>query len=458
MDVAAIGEAAAAVERAFPPPWVWQYSLKANDLPAVAEVLALRGWGANVVSLGEWASARAGRVEVSRTTLEGVGKTDADLRAALEQAAAGTPLQWVAVESADELHRLAELHLACRTRLRADLELPVLLRLNPDVAPETDPGLAVGLSTSKFGLTAGDVEALATSDVWRGGLQLRGIQVHTGSHLRGVAGWAVAGRRAVEMFARVRDLCDRPEELDVVDFGGGFPAYGSNPTPQEFADALSAELGAAGLDLPAVAAIEPGRVVVGAAGWLLARVLHTRRRGDQRQVILDAGMTELMRPALYGSRHPVTALTDHDGVDVGEVEVHGAVCESTDNFGFHELPQLRRGDLVVLHEAGAYAASFSSRYNGRPSAHEVLLLPNGAFQLAERASPPTTQMRTQLTRPWAEPGEAQMGAPCEKDGGDTKRRATSHYPGDFRGETLTRSGSIPASKIVDRPSKFGELL
>ena len=399
VDVAALTEAAAAVETAFPHPWTWQYSLKANDLPAVTEVLAGRGWGANVVSLGEWASARSAGVPADRTTLEGIGKTDADLLAAVDQAVAGTPLRWVAVESADELQRLSELHDLRRTSLDGgDLELPVLLRLNPDVAPETSPGLAVGLGSSKFGLSAGDLEDLAASDVWRGGLRLRGIHVHMGSHLRDVAAWAVAGRRAVELLARVRQVHGRPDDLDVVDFGGGFPAYGASPSPQEFADALDAELSAAGLALPPLPAIEPGRVVVGAAGWLVASVLHTRLRGAQRQVVLDAGMTELIRPALYGSRHAVTALADVDAAGAGEVAVHGAVCESTDTFGLHQLPDLRRGDLVVVHQAGAYGASFSSRYNGRASASEVLLFPDGTLQLSERIPPPARDLKVELIR------------------------------------------------------------
>jgi diaminopimelate decarboxylase len=399
VDVAALTEAAAAVETAFPHPWTWQYSLKANDLPAVTEVLAGRGWGANVVSLGEWASARSAGVPADRTTLEGIGKTDADLLAAVDQGVAGTPLRWVAVESADELARLCELHALRRTSHGGgDLELSVLLRLNPDVAPETSPGLAVGLGSSKFGLSAGDLEDLAASDVWRGGLRLRGIHVHMGSHLRDVAAWAVAGRRAVELLARVRQVHGRPDDLDVVDFGGGFPAYGASPSPQEFADALDAELSAAGLALPPLPAIEPGRVVVGAAGWLVAGVLHTRLRGAQRQVVLDAGMTELIRPALYGSRHAVTALADGDGVGAGEVAVHGAVCESTDTFGLHQLPDLRRGDLVVVHQAGAYGASFSSRYNGRASASEVLLFPDGTLQLSERIPPPARDLKVELIR------------------------------------------------------------
>jgi diaminopimelate decarboxylase len=395
VDMAAVAAAAEAVERAFPDPWIRQYSLKANDLPALAAFLAGRGWGANVVSAGEWAGAREAGVPAERITLEGVGKTDAELGAAVEAAAAGTPLQWVAIESADELGRLAELHEARRDVAGRSVDLPVLLRLNPDVEPETSPGLAVGLGSSKFGLSIDDVLDVARADCWRGGLRLRGIHVHMGSHLQDVTAWATAGRRAAELLGRVQQRYAGSGTPDVVDFGGGFPAYGTGPTAADFATALAAELGRAQLETPPVTAIEPGRSVVGAAGWLVAGVLHTRTRGEDAQVILDTGMTELIRPALYGSRHHITALVgdtdtqiDVAGADLGEVVVHGAVCESTDSFGSHRLPPLRRGDLVVLHEAGAYAASFSSRYNGRPQAPEVLLWPDGTLELAPRTPPP----------------------------------------------------------------------
>jgi len=398
VDVAAVNRAAAAVEAAFGEPWLRQYSLKANDLPAVTELLAERGWGANVVSGGEWASARAVGVPADRTTFEGVGKTDADLMAVVDAAGSGTPLRWVAVESADELVRLAELHRMRRDVAGHDLDLPVLLRLNPDVQPETAPGLAVGLAASKFGLSAEDLDELAASSLWQGGLRLLGIHVHMGSLLRDVSAWAVAGCRAVALLDRVREVYSGPGEPEVVDFGGGFPAHGTDPAPAAFAAALAEALDRAGLSLPPTAAIEPGRVVIGAAGWLVAGVLHTRQRGDERQLILDVGMTELIRPALYGARHPVTALHDHLVDEVGDVVVQGAVCESTDTFGVHPLPQLRRGDLVVLHEAGAYGASFSSRYNGRPAAPEVLLWPDGSLSLGDRTPPPSPRRLADLIR------------------------------------------------------------
>jgi diaminopimelate decarboxylase len=413
VDVAGLNRAAAAVEAAFGEPWVRQYSLKANDLPAVTELLAKRGWGANVVSGGEWAGARAAGVPEDRTTFEGVGKTDADLATAVDAAASGTPLRWVAVESADELVVLAELHRVRREEAGADVDLPVLLRLNPDVQPETAPGLAVGLAASKFGLTAEDLEQLAAASLWQGGLRLLGIHVHMGSLLGDVSAWAVAGSRAVALLDRVREVYAGPGTPEVVDFGGGFPAHGTDPAPVDFARALAGTLDRAGLDLPPTPAIEPGRVVVGAAGWLVASVLHNRQRGDERQVVLDVGMTELIRPALYGAHHRVSALLEDpaDGAETGDVVVQGAVCESTDTFGVHRLPRLRRGDLVVLHEAGAYGASFSSRYNGRPAAPEVLLWPDGSLSLGERTPPPSPRRSADLIRAEGERSRSERSHP-----------------------------------------------
>jgi diaminopimelate decarboxylase len=141
---------------------------------------------------------------------------------------------------------------------------------------------------------------------------------------------------------------------------------------------------------PSRLAVEPGRFLVARAGWLIARVLHVRER-DGRQVILDAGMTELIRPALYGALHAVVALTSlgaaidgppSPGSDVAAV--HGPICESTDALGEHPLPALRRGDLVAIRDAGAYAASQSSAYNGRPRPPQILLDRSGRLALVRR--------------------------------------------------------------------------
>ena len=141
---------------------------------------------------------------------------------------------------------------------------------------------------------------------------------------------------------------------------------------------------------PTRLAIEPGRALVARAGWLVASVLHVRERGG-RQVVIDAGMTELIRPALYGARHPIVALTSQgravtagDAIPVEPARVEGPICESTDALGVHDLPPLRRGDLVAISDAGAYAASLASTYNGRPRVPQVFIELDGQLRLARR--------------------------------------------------------------------------
>jgi diaminopimelate decarboxylase len=169
------------------------------------------------------------------------------------------------------------------------------------------------------------------------------------------------------------------------------------PSPARFARELGPLLEAVPEDRrPTRLAVEPGRALVARAGWLVARVLHVRDRAG-RQVVLDAGMTELIRPALYGARHPIHALTSLGGRvaglapgaapigrDLAPARVEGPICESTDALGTHDLPPLRRGDLVAVADAGAYAASLSSTYNGRPRPPQVLLERDGTLVLGRR--------------------------------------------------------------------------
>jgi diaminopimelate decarboxylase len=401
VDLPSVAAAAQQVESAFGPPWALQYSLKANDLPAIAAFLGERGWGGNVVSAGEWQHARHGGLGNATVSFEGIGKTDAELEFAVTEAAAGRPLRWLALESAQEATRLAEL--AARHGLGSGPRPPldVLLRLNPQVAPETRDEFAVGRRASKFGMSEAEIRALVRGGtVTGGGLRLRGIHVHVGSDLSDVQAWAQAGLRATELAA---DLGGQASGVDTVDFGGGFPlpAPGS-PPPWRFREALAGLLAAHGLALPARPAIEPGRYLVGAAGWLVSSVLHVRRstNGYRSQAgalaVIDAGMTEFIRPALYGSHHRVHVLpgTGRPAGDVRDTALEGAVCESTDSFGVHPLPSLLRGDLLAIERAGAYAASFTSRYNGRPHPAEALIMPDGSLRLCER--PPITPVQPVL--------------------------------------------------------------
>ncbi len=294
---------------AFPDPWLRRFSVKANDVPAVIAAVAARGFGANVVSAGEWANSTTAGLPNAAITLEGIGKTDADLRAAVRASADGRPLAWLAVESVDELAVID------RSARRAGLgdggrpPLDVLLRLNPAVAPETSSGLAVGRAGSKFGMDETELTGAAEAFGGSSAIRLRGIHLHVGSQLGAVDAWRDGVRRALAVAALLRGNLPAFDTLDV---GGGFPVGEPGvivPSPERFARELPALLEAIPADRrPTRLAIEPGRALVARAGWLVASVLHVRARGD-RQVVLDAGMTELVRPALYGARHPIVALT-----------------------------------------------------------------------------------------------------------------------------------------------------
>jgi diaminopimelate decarboxylase len=404
-DLAVLADAAAQVRSAFPDPWLRQYSAKANDVPAVIAAVAAHGFGANVVSRGEAAAAARAGLPNERITLEGIGKTAADLRAAAQATHDGRPLRWVAIESPEEAAALA-----ARVRRQDGARLDALYRLNPDVVPETLAGLAVGAGASKFGMT--ETELAAAIDAGGGPdgpLRPRGIHLHVGSQLGAVDAWRDAVRRALAVTALWRGSI---EGFDTLDVGGGFPVFETGtpaPDPARFAREIPALLEAVPADRrPTRLAVEPGRFLVARAGWLVASVLHVRERGG-RQVVLDAGMTELVRPALYGARHPIVALTSlgraTDGVPapalrlasgggggpaasradgVEPTRVEGPICESTDSLGVHDLPPLRRGDLVAIADAGAYAASQSSSYNGRPRPPQVLLDAQGLLTLGRR--------------------------------------------------------------------------
>ena len=393
-DVATLTRAAGEITDAFPDPWLRQYSLKANDVPGIVRHIGTLGFGANVVSGGEWSLAVEAGIPNGQITLEGVGKSDADLRRAVGAVVAGEPLRWVAIESAEEAAVLASLttESGLGTLGRA-ARLDVLLRLNPGVEPETSQALAVGSGSSKFGLRETELEAaIGAGGGPRSPIRWRGIHLHIGSQLQGLEAWRAGIRQALAVFAVWRRTLP---DFDALDLGGGFPVASGDqpvPAPADFARVARAALHeVAPGDRPSTLAVEPGRFLVARAGWIISRVLHRRAgRGPagQPMVVIDAGMTELVRPALYGAHHEIVALTSKGSpIPPGDVHdgmltlVEGPICESTDRLGQHLLPQLERGDLVAIANAGAYGSSMSSRYNGRPRPPEVLLEADGNLRL-----------------------------------------------------------------------------
>ncbi|CAN5819520.1 diaminopimelate decarboxylase [soil metagenome] len=390
-DLVRLDADAQAIRDAFPDPWLRLYALKANGLPGLLERLPGIGFGASAVSGGELQLARRAGFPTALTALEGVGKSTHDLERAVAQARAGRPLLWVSVESAEEAAVLARLMAGATNRAgrptgrrsdRHESRLDVLVRLNPQVRPETHLGLAVGAADSKFGvLTEELAEVIDAGGGVSGPLRWRGLHVHVGSQLGAVDAWRSAMRVGFRVLGLQRASLP---DFDTLDCGSGFPVdhglVGSVPSIRLFAAAVHQEMNELPEDArPKRLAIEPGRAVVAGAGWLVASVLHVRSR-ERPIVVLDAGMTELIRPALYGAEHPLLALTSMrraiepasgDGEPAAMVRVDGPVCESTDRLGEAALPPLRRDDLVAIGVAGAYASSMASTYNGRPRPPEI---------------------------------------------------------------------------------------
>lgn len=373
-DLTRLRADAAAVAKAFPDPWVRLYSLKANGLPALVSEIAAAGFGANAVSSGEIALARRAGLSPAQIALEGIGKTAADLALAARFARGGTPLLWVSLESVEDAAALA-------ARASKKARVDVLVRVNPGVAPETHHSLAVGAADAKFGVSPEVLAAVIEAGGGPNGpLRWRGIHLHVGSQLGAVDAWRSAFRVGLRLLELNRATLP---DFDTLDAGGGFPApmddseSNSVPAASLFAQETARELE----DLPEQArpkrlAIEPGRSLVAGSGWLIGRVLHVRDR-EPTLVVLDTGMTELIRPALYGAVHPMRALTslgrpiEGTGSDSTPVRVDGPICESTDTFGMATLPPLQRDDIVAIGTVGAYGSSMFSSYNGRPRPPEV---------------------------------------------------------------------------------------
>jgi diaminopimelate decarboxylase len=340
-------------------PHALHYALKANSTLAIARLLRELGSGADANSVGEIEVALRAGFEPSQIVFTGVGKTPAELERAV-----AVGVKTINAESPGELDRIAAIARASGTTAR------VALRVNPDVDARSHPHISTGLRTNKFGVPIEDARALYRTAVATPGLAPVGVHVHVGSQITSLDPIADATRRVV---ALIQDLRADGVPLDHVDLGGGLGiSYDGSPVPtlSDYAAALAGAVARTGLTL----VLEPGRALVGAAGLLLTRVVDVKEyAADRRFAILDAGMTELMRPALYGAFHRIVAVSPRPG-EPRPYEVVGPLCESSDIFGRDRLlPPLEPGDLVAVLDTGAYAAAMASTYNRRPLAPEVLV-------------------------------------------------------------------------------------
>jgi len=334
------------------------YSVKANGNLALLSALARWGSGFDVVSGGELARVREAGGEAARTVFAGVGKTEAEMSFAL---AAGIGM--FNVESAEELEALDRV--GRRMRRRA----PFAIRVNPGVDAGTHRHISTGLPTSKFGVPFTEARSLYARARRMRGVAPRGIDCHIGSQLTRLAPLAAALRQVAGLHRALRGEGYRLEWLDV---GGGLGIRYQDEEPPS-PDRWAATVREATADTGATVLVEPGRVLVGNAGILLTRVLYRKRAGGRTLVVVDAGMNDLLRPALYGAEHAVVPVRARRGRS-RQLDLVGPVCESTDVLARDRSMVLPEpGALLAIRGAGAYGMVMASTYNGRPRPAEVLV-------------------------------------------------------------------------------------
>lgn len=335
------------------------YSVKANGTLAVLNILARLGSAFDIVSGGELARVQRAGGDLAKVVFSGVGKSRAEIEAAV-----AADIACIDVESLGEIDRVSE------AAVRAQRTAPLAVRVNPDVDPNTHPYIATGLKTAKFGIDIDQALETYRHAAGRPGIDVCGVACHIGSQLMDAA-------PLLEAFHRLLDLVDalRDEGIAIrhIDAGGGLGiGYGVGAAPDRagWIEAMVDAVRRRGQPLEIF--IEPGRSIVGEAGILLTRVEYLKSNGDKHFAVVDAGMNDLLRPALYQARHEM--LTVKPSVDAGQVyDVVGPVCESADVLGTGRRLSLETGDLIAIADAGAYGSVMASNYNARPRPAEVVV-------------------------------------------------------------------------------------
>jgi len=333
------------------------YSVKANSNLAVLNLFARLGSGFDIVSGGELSRVLAAGGTASKTVFSGVGKSEAELRAALQ---AG--VLCVNVESEGEIERLAAVASSM------DRIAPVSFRVNPDVDPKTHPYIATGLSEHQFGIPYDEAPRLYRKAAKLHGVRVVGIDVHIGSQITELGPFVAALEKVLEF---VDALDATGMHLEHMDLGGGLGIRYRDETPPAIGDYLGAlfrRIGNRKLKI----LLEPGRSLVGNAGLLLARVEYLKLGVAKNFAVTDAAMNDLLRPALYDAWHGVLPVTRREG-PVKRYDIVGPVCESADFLARDRELALAGGDLLAVMSAGAYGMTMSSNYNSRPRPAEVMV-------------------------------------------------------------------------------------
>ncbi len=341
------------------------YSVKANSNIAVLATLAKLGAGADVVSGGELARALIAGIPARKIVFSGVGKTRQEMSEALS---AG--IRVFNVES------LPELYVLNQQALDMGLVAPIAFRVNPDVTAGGHEKISTGKKENKFGIAWSKAEAAYAEAAKLEGIKIVGVDVHIGSQIASLEPFERAIAKVGGLIERLRKAGHKIVSFDV---GGGLGIpYGNNtpapPTPSDY----GAMVKRLTRDMDIELIFEPGRMISGNSGVLLSKVVYVKTGEDRKFLIVDSAMNDLIRPALYDAYHEIEPVKAPGGDYKEEIyDVVGPICESGDTFTkSRALPEMRAGDLIVMHSAGAYGAAQSSQYNTRPLVPEVLVKGN----------------------------------------------------------------------------------
>lgn len=338
------------------------FAIKSLSNQAILRTLGDLGAGMDVVSGGEYRRALAAGVPGDRIVFSGVGKTREEMAFALDHG-----IRQFNVESAEELLVLSEIAQA------KDKRAPITLRVNPDVDAKTHEKIATGRKEDKFGVPITRAREIYAQAASLPGIEVVGIDVHIGSQLTELSPFKAAFEKVADLTRSLRADGHRIQRLDL---GGGLgiPYARSNetpPLPLDYGALIRRIFG----DLEVEIEIEPGRLIAGNAGVLVASVIYLKQGEGRDFLILDAAMNDLIRPAMYGAYHDIVPVIEPQAATATHpVDIVGPVCESGDTFAKgREMPLLASGDLVAFRSAGAYGAVMASEYNTRPLIPEVLV-------------------------------------------------------------------------------------
>jgi diaminopimelate decarboxylase len=333
------------------------YAVKANGNPALLQLFKEAGLGADVTSGGELFLALNAGIDPHKIIFSGVGKREHEIAEALK---AG--IKAIHVESEMELHAIAEV----AEQLGEVASIGV--RVNPNIDAETHPYISTGLHGHKFGVPKERAVAMLLLAAAHPALHPVGLAAHIGSQITELGPYAQSVDFLVEMAIELRDA---GVSLTYIDAGGGLGIDYETTAPSivDWVSTIAPNIHAAGFSL----VLEPGRSIVGQAGILLTRVVYTKEQGEKQFVIVDAGMADLIRPALYQAYHPIIPVID-DPRTSNKVDVVGPICETSDFLARDRwLPGLTRHELLAILHSGAYGYAMSSNYNGHLRPPEVLV-------------------------------------------------------------------------------------